>query len=92
MALRHKSAIRQHRRSLRRRAINQRNKSLMKTLIKKLEENIESGDREAAQALLPRVFKVIDKTVAKGAIKKNTGARYKSRLSKQVQKMAVKAG
>jgi len=91
MPLRHKSAIRQHRRSLRRRAVNQRNKSLMKTLIKKLRETIESGNREAALALLPRVFKAIDKTVAKGAIHKNTGSRYKSRLSKQVQTMSAQA-
>ncbi len=89
MALRHKSAIRQHRRSLRRRAINQRNKSLMKTMIKKLREAINSGNREAARELLPKVFKVIDKTVAKGAIHKNTGSRYKSRLTKQVQTMSL---
>lgn len=91
MTLRHKSAIRQHRHSLRRRAVNQRNKSLMKTMIKKLREIINSGDREAALALLPRVFKVIDKTVAKGAIKKNTGYRYKSRLSRQIQSLPAKA-
>ncbi|MBC7361847.1 MAG: 30S ribosomal protein S20 [Candidatus Aminicenantes bacterium] len=91
MALRHKSAIRQHRRSLRRRAINQRNKSLMKTYIKKVREAIANGDREAAVQLLPKVFKIIDKTVAKGAIHKNTGSRYKSRLSKQVQMMTAQA-
>ncbi|MGB9835847.1 MAG: 30S ribosomal protein S20 [Candidatus Saccharicenans sp.] len=91
MALRHKSAIRQHRRSLRRRAINQRNKSMMRTYIKKVREAIESGNREAALELLPKVFKVIDKTVAKGAIHKNTGSRYKSRLSKQVQMMGTSA-
>lgn len=92
MALRHKSAIRQHRRSLRRRAVNQRNKSLMKTLIKKLREKIEAEDREAALALLPSVFKAIDRAVAKGTIKKNTGSRYKSRLSRQAQCLPVKAG
>ncbi|MCR4395299.1 MAG: 30S ribosomal protein S20 [Candidatus Saccharicenans sp.] len=90
MTLRHKSAIRQHRRSLRRRAVNQRNKSLMKTMIKKLRETINNSDREAALALLPQVFKAIDKAVAKGAIKKNTGSRYKSRLSRQVQSLPVK--
>lgn len=42
------------------------------------------GDREAAQELLPKAIKAIDKTVAKGAIHQNTGSRYKSRLSKQV--------
>jgi len=89
MTLRHKSAIRQHRRSLRRQATNQRNKSLMKTYIKKIREAINDGQRETALQLLPKVFKAIDKTVAKGAIHKNTGSRYKSRLSKQVQMMTT---
>jgi len=57
----------------------------MKTMIKTLREKIEVEDREAALALLPAVFKAIDKAVAKGTIKKNTGARYKSRLSRQAQ-------
>jgi small subunit ribosomal protein S20 len=92
MALRHKSAIRQHRRSLRRRAINQTNKSLMKTYIKKIREAINNGDREASLQLLPKVLKSIDRTVAKGAIHKNTGSRYKSRLSKMVQMMTAQAG
>ncbi|MDI6845444.1 MAG: 30S ribosomal protein S20 [Candidatus Saccharicenans sp.] len=91
MPLRHKSAIRQHRRSLKRRAINQRNRSLMKTWIKKLREAIASGNAEAARELLPQVFKIVDKTVARGAIKKNTGSRYKSRLSKQVNKLQTAA-
>ncbi|HEK85029.1 MAG: 30S ribosomal protein S20 [Candidatus Saccharicenans sp.] len=91
MALRHKSAIKQHRRSLRRRAINQRNKSLMKTYIKKVRAAIEEGKREEALQLLPRTFKAIDKTVAKGAIHKNTGSRYKSRLTRLIQAMAAQA-
>ncbi|MCI4444879.1 MAG: 30S ribosomal protein S20 [Candidatus Aminicenantes bacterium] len=89
MALRHKSAIKQHRRSWRRRAINQRNKSLMRTYIKRVRQAIAEGNREVALQLLPQTFKIIDRTVAKGAIHKNTGARYKSRLSKLVQAMAV---
>jgi small subunit ribosomal protein S20 len=61
----------------------------MKTYIKKIREAINDGQRETALQLLPKVFKAIDKTVAKGAIHKNTGSRYKSRLSKQVQMMTT---
>jgi len=64
---------------------------MMRTYIKKIRETIESGNREAALELLPKVVKIIDKTVAKGAIHKNTGSRYKSRLSKQVQMMTSSA-
>ncbi len=91
MALRHKSAIRQHRRSLKRRTVNQRNKSLMKTRIKKFRQTLEAGNLEGARELLPQVFKAIDKTAAKGAIHKNTAARYKRRLSKQLKDISTQA-
>lgn len=83
----HKSAIRQWRRSLRRNAINKRNRSLLRTHIKKLREAIGNKDKEAAQNLLPLTFSIIDRSIKKGAIHENTGARYKSRLSRQVETM-----
>jgi small subunit ribosomal protein S20 len=81
----HPSAVRQHRRSLRRTAINKSNKSTLRTQIKRLRTMIESKDKENAKKLLPEVFSTIDRTVKKGAIHKNTGDRYKSRLSRQVE-------
>jgi small subunit ribosomal protein S20 len=81
----HKSAIRQWRRSLRRNAVNRRNKSILRSQIKKLREAIKNKDSEGAQKLLPQTFSLIDKSVKKGAIHQNTGSRYKSRLSQQVE-------
>ena len=81
----HPSAVRQHRRSVRRTAINKSNKSTLRTQIKRLRTMIESKDKESAKKLLPEVFSTIDRTVKKGTIHKNTGDRYKSRLSRQVE-------
>lgn len=81
----HPSAVRQHRRSVRRTAINKSNKSTLRTQIKRLRTMIESKDKENAKKLLPEVFSTIDRTVKKGAIHKNTGDRYKSRLSRQAE-------
>ncbi len=81
----HKSAIRQWRRSLRRNAINRRNKSTLRTQIKQLRAAIEKKDSEAAQTLLSKTFSSIDVSVKKGTIHRNTGNRYKSRLSRQVE-------
>lgn len=81
---RHKSAIRQHRRSLRRKSVNTQTKSALRTKMRKIREAIKNNDREASVQMLPGIFAVIDKSVKKGAIKKNTGSRYKSRLSRQV--------
>jgi small subunit ribosomal protein S20 len=80
----HKSAIRQWRRSLRRNAINRRNKSTLRTQIKNLRAAIDKKDKEAAQNLLSQTFSTIDVSIKKGTIHKNTGDRYKSRLSRQV--------
>jgi len=81
---RHKSAIRQHRRSLRRKSVNTQNKSALRTRMRKIREAIKNKDAESAAGLLPGVFSAIDKAVKKAAIKKNTGSRYKSRLTRQV--------
>ena len=85
---RHKSAIRQHRSSLRRKSVNAQNKSALRTQMRKMREAIEEKDREAAVKMLPSVTKAIDTSVKKGAIKKNTGSRYKSRLSRQVAELS----
>lgn len=81
----HKSAIRQGKRSLRRNLINRKNKSILRTRIKTIREAIAKKDREEAERLLPLTFSTIDTSIKKGAIHKNTGNRYKSRLSRQVE-------
>jgi len=85
--VRHHSAIRQWRRSLRNYEVNKRNKSVLRSQIKKLRDAIEKKDKKIAQELLPQTFAVIDKSVKKGAIHQNKGSRYKSRLSRQVELM-----
>jgi small subunit ribosomal protein S20 len=80
----HHSAVRQHRRSLRRNAVNRKNKSALRTQVKKLREAIQQKDKEAAQRLLSETTSLIDKSVKKGSVHKNKGARFKSRLSRQV--------
>lgn len=79
----HRSAIRQHRRSIRRNAINRKNKSALRTQVKKLQEVMQQGDKKAAQQLLPSTVSLVDKSVKKGAIHKNKGARLKSRLTRK---------
>jgi small subunit ribosomal protein S20 len=81
--IRHPSAIKQWRRSLRRAEVNKKNKSALRSQVKKLRDAIEKKDKQAAQELLSKTFAVIDKSVKKGAIHPNKGNRYKSRLSRQ---------
>jgi small subunit ribosomal protein S20 len=85
----HKSAIRQERRSIRRKAVNTRNTSAVRTGVRKVREAVENKDQESARKLLPEVFSSIDQAVKKGTIHKNTGSRYKSRLNLQVVRMGI---
>jgi small subunit ribosomal protein S20 len=56
----------------------------MRTSIKKIQA---AQDKAEAQALLPEVVSVIDKTVKRGVIHKNMAARYKSKLVRAVNAM-----
>lgn len=87
----HKSAEKKYRRDEKRRVINKINRSKMKNKIKAFRSSVEAGDIEQAQKIYPDVIASIDKTVSKGTIHKNTGARYKSRLSLLLKKNSVKA-
>ncbi len=84
----HKSAEKQYRYSLRRRAINNRNKSVLRRQMKKMRKLIAGKDREEALKQLPETFSVIDRTVKKGAIHQRAGDRYKSRISRGVESIS----
>lgn len=84
-----KSAEKRIRQNVKRRERNRKYRSQMRTAIKRLRATIESGDSKAAQELLVPTLSLIDSTARKGIIHGNTAARYKSRLTKAVQKLAA---
>jgi small subunit ribosomal protein S20 len=85
----HPSALKRYRQSQRRRLINQMNRHRLKTQIKRLRAALATGKPEEAKTLLPETFSVIDRSVQKGVIKKNTARRYKSRLAKRLNPPAA---
>ncbi len=82
-----KSQIKRNRQNEKRKLANRAVRSEMKTRIKNAVETAESGDREAALEALRLAQKRIDKAVSKGVLKKQTAARRKSRLTKQVEQL-----
>lgn len=80
----HPSALKRYRQSQKRRLINSQNGSKLKTQLKRLKTAIAAKKTADARGLLPSTFSLIDKSVQKGIIKKNTAARYKSRLTRSV--------
>jgi len=87
----HPSAIKRHRQSQRLRLLNQMNRHKLKTQMKRLRAVIGTGKADDAKSLLPKTFSLIDKSVQKGVIKKNTARRYKSRLTKTVNGLGAPA-
>ncbi|HXF05976.1 MAG TPA: 30S ribosomal protein S20 [Blastocatellia bacterium] len=81
------SAIRQMRKNERRREINRRNRSRLRTAIKKLRAALQAGAVEEAKQLLPRTLSIIDNSVHKGILHRNAAARYKSRLMAHVHRL-----
>lgn len=97
------SAIKRVRQTERRNAVNRRNRSRLRTFIKKfraalrkptpedlalLEPQALSGVTKKGATGLQKVYldavSIIDKSVQKGVIHRNTAARYKSRLWRRI--------
>ena len=85
----HKSALKKHQRDEKKRLINKMNRSKMRNRIKKLNKVLQAGEQDAVKELFPRVMSIIDKTIIKGTIHKNTGSRYKSRITQRVRKAGI---
>ena len=69
--------------------VNKARRSRMRTFIRKVEEAIAGGDKEAANAALKAAQPEIMRSVTKGVMKKNTAARKMSRLSASVKKIGA---
>jgi small subunit ribosomal protein S20 len=85
----HNSALRQHRRSIRRTAVNKKNKSGLRTEVRKVRELIADNKKDEALKSLAGLQSVVDKNVKKRAIPKNKANRLKSRLSRQAARVTA---
>jgi small subunit ribosomal protein S20 len=65
--------------------VNKARRSRVRTFLRKLEEAIESGDKEASQAALRAAQPELMRGVSRGIFHKNTIARKMSRLSARVK-------
>ena len=66
-------------------AINKARRSRIRTYLRKVEEAIASGDKDAAQSALRAAQPELMRGVTKGVFHKNTASRKISRLSARVK-------
>jgi small subunit ribosomal protein S20 len=83
------SSLKRVRQTERKTAENRLRKSRMRTQVKKLRKLLDSKDVQGVQAALPETYSIIDRAAKWGVIKKNTAARYKSRLTARVTRLSA---
>ena len=77
------------RQSEKRRTHNASLRSLVRTMIKKVDTAIGAGSAEEAKSAYDSAVPVIDRMADKGIINKNKAARHKSRLNAKVKALAA---
>lgn len=74
--------------SKRKRVFNLASKANIDEPLKKLKKLVVAKNKKEAQALLPSLYKALDKAAKTGYIKKNTASRKKSRVAAMIRKLA----
>jgi small subunit ribosomal protein S20 len=77
----HKSALKRIKQTRGRTAQNRQHSTRLRHQIRKLREALDSKNKAAAQSLLAPTLALIDHSIGKGVLHRNTAARYKSRLT-----------
>jgi small subunit ribosomal protein S20 len=79
------SSLKRMRQTKRKTTVNRLRKSRLRHQIRSMRRLIEQKDSKGAQAAIPATFSLIDRSAKWGIIKKNTAARYKSRITARMQ-------
>ena len=84
-----KSALKRVRVSERRRIRNRTFRSAARTVVRRAESIIATGDADAAATAVGTAVSMLDRTAGKGIIHPNNAARRKSRLMAKYNKMGA---
>lgn len=82
-----KSAIKDLRKSARRKVFNIHSKKKYRGALKETRGLISAGTKEQAMASLPNAMKQLDKAAKRKVIHKNTASRIKSRIAQAINKL-----
>ncbi len=87
----HVSSLKRSRQTVTKTAINRSNKSKLRGALRLMREAIIAGDHAGATTAYRSTASILDKSVQKGVLHKNTASRYKGRLNARVKALVVKA-
>lgn len=83
------SSLKRVRIAERRTTINRMRKSRLRHQIRSMRRLLEQKNVEGATNTAPATFSLVDRAAKWGIIKKNTAARYKSRLTLRLKKLVA---
>jgi small subunit ribosomal protein S20 len=86
----HFSALKRARQTVKRTAVNRASKSRLRTALRELRSVMDQGDKAAADSKFREAVSILDKSVQKGVVHKNTASRYKARLAVRVAAVGSK--
>ena len=81
----HVSSLKRARQTVAKTANNRSNRSKLRGTLRSLREAIAAGDQKTLMAVYSSTASILDKSVQKGVLHKNTASRYKSRLNARVK-------
>jgi small subunit ribosomal protein S20 len=85
------SSLKRVRMAERRTAINRMRKTRLRHQIRAMRRMLDSKDAQGAAKLIPTTFSLVDRAAKWGIIKRNTAARYKSRLTLRLRSLTSNA-
>jgi small subunit ribosomal protein S20 len=85
----HKSAVKQHRQTVKARERNRFHRARLRTQVKKYRAAVAAGDLDAAREMLTGTLSLIDRSAKHGAITGNAADRTKSRLTRALSVAAT---
>jgi small subunit ribosomal protein S20 len=83
------SALKRVRIAERRTAINRMRKTRLRHQIRTMRRLMDQKDAPGATKMVPATFSLVDRAAKWGIIKKNTAARYKSRITLRLRKLSA---
>jgi small subunit ribosomal protein S20 len=87
----HPSAIKRHRRSLKRKLRNRAVKTQVHSAVKGTQDALGAGDAQRSAEALRQAMKVLGKAATKGVIHRNTASRKISRLALRLNRVKAQA-
>lgn len=85
----HVSSLKRTRQTVVKTAVNRANKSKLRGVLRTLREALAKGDAKIVTEQYRATVSILDKSVQKGVLHKNTASRYKSRLNARVKAVVV---